>query len=151
MKKNNFFYFNGLLFKTGKFSERPIFQMTLGSLIEKLSKCDQRKGVYINYPLEIGAKGLISYRGIYAELAIDFGIGWGMPAGELLFEAKNAVGKTFEGYKGGEFLMEEKTPVWISAYSLSSGMGLFDVVEKKNHVLLRYKKSIEPEDHRTLV
>ena len=35
---------------------------------------------------------------------------------DILEMAKECIGKTFTGYKGGEFLMLEDTPLWISNY-----------------------------------
>jgi len=33
---------------------------------------------------------------------------------------KQAIGKRFTGYKGGDFLMGKNTPVWLAEYSNSS-------------------------------
>ena len=54
-----------------------------------------------------------SYRGYYEELAFvpesDY-----CTAGELLELAKSCVGKTYYGWKGGEFKMSLLTPVWVA-------------------------------------
>lgn len=62
-----------------------------------------------------------SYRGYYDELAFE-------PVedttvGEMLEAAKSALGKTFEGYKGGDYVMGEYTTVWLAWYG-STGEGL---------------------------
>lgn len=66
-----------------------------------------------------------SWRGSYRELALGFteeGSGDGFKTvSELLEDLKNAVGKTYEGYKGGDYLMGKTTPVWIANYGDSSG------------------------------
>ncbi len=56
-----------------------------------------------------------SYRGDYACLAFE-------PAkdttvGAMLSAARSALGKTYTGYKGGEFVMGEYTDVYIAEYS----------------------------------
>jgi hypothetical protein len=61
---------------------------------------------------------------------------------EMLLEIK---GKTFVGYKGGDFLMGKNTPVWVANYSESSGykqnedfdsLGIVDVKEVEGKVIL---------------
>lgn len=58
-----------------------------------------------------------SFRGYYEQLAFE-------PVenaviGDMLAHAKSALGKTFTGYKGGEFEMDEHTDCWISEYGTS--------------------------------
>ncbi len=80
--------------------------MTLKDLIEELEK---------QPPEKIARKGFHhphSYRGDYCDLAFE-------PknvvtAGEMLADAKSALGKTFEGWKGGDFTMNEYTECWIA-------------------------------------
>ena len=55
-----------------------------------------------------------SYRGYYDELAFE-------PdeharIGDMLSAAESALGKTFQGYKGGDYVMLEMTPVHIAEY-----------------------------------
>lgn len=59
-----------------------------------------------------------SYRGYYCDLAFELGEGK-RPAWGLLAECKSAIGKVFEGYKGGNYIMKESTPVWIAEYGCS--------------------------------
>lgn len=56
----------------------------------------------------------MSYRGYYDQVAFE-------PIenariGDMLEHARNALGKTFTGYKGGEFMMDETTECWIAEY-----------------------------------
>ena len=46
----------------------------------------------------------------------------------MLEYAKSALGATFTGYKGGEFLMEEFTDCWICEYGTSHGDGIGPVM-----------------------
>ncbi|MCO2577536.1 hypothetical protein FA322_08720 [Pseudomonas aeruginosa] len=82
--------------------------MNLGTLIDELSKLPARRKV------EYGFSKPMSYRGYYDELAFE-------PArdvtiGSMLKNAKSAVGKTFTGYKGGQFKMTADTPVHLAHY-----------------------------------
>ncbi len=36
-----------------------------------------------------------------------------MNVGELLDELKSAVGKTYQGWKGGDYVMDRDTEVWV--------------------------------------
>lgn len=61
----------------------------------------------------------MSYRGYYDQLAFE-------PIenariGDMLTHAKNALGKEFTGYKGGEYIMGECTDCWIAPYGSSGG------------------------------
>ena len=66
--------------------------------------------------------GLHSYRGYYDHLALGYtGEDGSMEVGELLALLKGAVGKTYTGWKGGDFKMTRKTPVWIGNAGHCSG------------------------------
>ncbi len=95
-------------------------QLTLGELIIKLETIpDKTKSVVYDFgefvPTEID-----SWRGIYAELALDYDKKEPKTIEQILNLLKNAVGKTFEGYKGGDFRMGRNTPIWVANYSESS-------------------------------
>lgn len=58
-----------------------------------------------------------SFRGYYDQLAFE-------PVedarlGDMLSNAESALGKVFEGYRGGSYLMDEYTDCWISEYGTS--------------------------------
>ena len=118
-------------------------QLLLGEMILKLEGVkDKSKPLYIDL-LGKRPMGIDSWRGSYCELAIqtesfgDFNtdkIAWESEDGqyksykpqkigkenptveEWLKVLKEAVGKTFTGYKGGDFLMGKNTPVWLAEY-----------------------------------
>ena len=83
--------------------ERAETQMTLGKLIADLEAMP--KGACV-----ANLKSAHSYRGYYSDLAFEKGEGQ-RPAAELLAECKAAMGKVFEGYKGGNYVMGALTPV----------------------------------------
>jgi len=119
--------------------------ITLGELIAKLEPIPQEyKWSYNNSvtPVEVRydfpgmyPTYLDSWRGIYAELALGYG-GEKKNLADLLKDCKEAVGKTFEGYKGGEFVMGKATPIWVSNYGESQSMGIVDVINEGHTVIL---------------
>lgn len=98
--------------------------MTLGELIKALEGYTRNHEVLLKDIQRreiIGVPGkLDSWRGVYAHLALGYGqrkdeyFDPSPTVADLLADAKSAVGKTFQGYKGGDFTMDRSTPVWIS-------------------------------------
>lgn len=90
-------------------AERSLSQMTLGKLIAILS----------GLPKETKIDKICSphsYRGYYSDLSFEKGEG-DQTVGELLSILQSeCLGKEFTGYKGGEFFMDEHTPLWIANY-----------------------------------
>lgn len=89
--------------------------MYLKDLITFLEKQDPNKVV------PYGFHAPHSHRGDYSELAFE--PTENITFGEMLSEARSAVGATFEGYKGGDFKMSEFTPVYIANYG-ETGSGI---------------------------
>lgn len=99
--------------------ERSHSQMTLGGMIAALEALSPDAEVF-------GLGGLMSYRGYYSDLAFE-PIDGARPVADVLRDCRSAMGETFEGYKGGDYLMGKTTPLWVSAYGRASGdrlMGL---------------------------
>lgn len=87
--------------------ERAETQMTLGKLIAVLEGME---------PMTVlpGLRNAHSYRGYYSDLAFEEG---GENTAALLLEhCREAMGREFGGYKGGDYLMGENTPVWVAHY-----------------------------------
>ncbi len=91
--------------------------VTLGWLIEAIETCVPDDYNFLGDGIE-----LHSYRGAYRELAI-----WhsdpsliepenGTPKSELLKLLKGAIGSTFNGYKGGDYNMCERSLVFLDPY-----------------------------------
>jgi hypothetical protein len=100
--------------------ERAETQMTLGKMIAALEAM----------PPETVVANLIephSYRGYYDDLAFEQGEGTRL-ASELLADCKSAMGEVFHGYKGGEFVMGSRTPLWVASYGCC-GMKLIAIRE----------------------
>lgn len=88
-------------------------QYTLGELIEALENFHPAR----HSPLGFGNPH--SYRGDYSELAFE-----PAPAAtvaDMLAVAKSALGRTFEGWKGGDYVMDEHTPVWFALEGHGNG------------------------------
>ena len=116
-------------------------QLTLGELILKLEpiveKQDKEEPM-VQYDFEyLFPTDIDSWRGSYEELALNFtSEGEQMKVSEFLKMLKSTVGKTFIGYKGGEFVMSKHTPVWVVNYSNSGNTAVIEVVDKGYTVLL---------------
>ena len=96
--------------------------MNLGELIEQLKQYNP------NTKVKLGFGNPHSYRGYYHDLAFE-------PVeyttiGEMLKHAESALGKIFEGYKGGAYLMDKWTDVWFAHYGMCGG--------RIEHTLLQY-------------
>jgi hypothetical protein len=85
----------------------------LGQLIEALRAADQ------SLIAPFGFAEPMSYRGYYEDLA--FQPAKNVSVASMLAHAESALGATFEGYKGGDFVMHEWTTCWIAGYSESGG------------------------------
>jgi len=89
--------------------KRAETQMTLGGLMATLEAMPAESVV-------ANLRNPHSYRGYYIDLAFERGDG-SVLASDLLTMCKERVrDQTFEGYKGGEFVMGLRTPVWIAKY-----------------------------------
>lgn len=80
--------------------------MTLGELIAVLNTVEPERKV------ALGFHKPHSYRGFYDELAFE--PHRDTTVGAMLKDAESALGKTFTGWKGGDFTMEKHTTVWMS-------------------------------------
>jgi hypothetical protein len=92
-----------------------------------------------------------SWRGAYAELAMDYREKESVEKIKTVAEwceiLSEAIGKTFEGYKGGDFRMGKTTSIWVANYGNASGFksdkendlyyqGIVGVEEHAEHVSL---------------
>lgn len=105
--------------------ERGNYHLTLGDLVDALAKADPSMPVIYDMMEQAAPSAPQSYRGYYCDLSFP-----PSPApitvNELLTEAKDALGSTFEGYKGGDFEMHSGTPLWASPYGSANGIAIMD-------------------------
>ena len=117
-------------------------QLTLSELILKLEPIvkNQKDGeeATVRYDFEyLFPTSIDSWRGSYNELALNFETqGEEMKVSEFLNMLKECIGKTFTGYKGGNFTMHKGTPIWVANYSHSGNTAVIDVVDNGYVVLL---------------
>lgn len=95
--------------------------MQLGLLIKFLEKCDP------NIVVPMGFSNPHSYRGYYQDLAFE--PTENVTVKGMLESAKSALGTTYTGYKGGEYLMDENCEVWLAQYGMT-GEGLGEILLK---------------------
>lgn len=100
--------------------------ISLGSLIDKLAKCDPEREVMFDW-CGMGPTTFDSYRGYYDHLAVGYEDNHCIRAGELLELAKAACGETYTGWKGGDYRMDRDTPVWVANPGHCYGTAIVDV------------------------
>lgn len=119
-------------------------QLSLGELIQKIEELgltyaagEEAKTVCFDFGSAIPTT-LNSWRGIYAELALGYKLSGydsndehfpNVTAESLLNELKSALNKSFEGWKGGDFIMGENTPVWVANPGNSGDTAIIDVID----------------------
>lgn len=92
--------------------ERSRTQMTLGGFIATLEALPRERII-------VGVGAAFSYRGYYSDLAFEAD-GRTRTVGEVLSAARACMGQVFEGYKGGDFVMGARTPLWsVEHYSMT--------------------------------
>lgn len=99
--------------------ERSATQMTLIQLIEAIKKFNPERRIK-----SLGNPH--SYRGYYSDLSFEFQKGTQSCGDFLLMLKQNCLGATFTGYKGGDFYMDEDTPLWIAKYGYT-GQAIIDL------------------------
>ena len=122
--------------------------MTLGGLTAALKALafDEDAKVqfdFCNYvPSHLG-----SYRGFYEDLAIGYceeaGSDKDMLVSNFLKMLEEANGKTFQGYKGGDFGMGENTRLWVANYGRCSSTALVGIAAYKRWRVVLETKYID--------
>lgn len=121
---------------------RSQYHLTLGDLIEFLSSQEGHMIVRVDACVEDDAvyPGMPdSYRGYYDDLAFA-PTGEPITCDELLKRCKLALNSTYQGYKGGDFVMSEDTPLWLSAYGINSQIAIVAVEHVGDSLVLKTKQ-----------
>jgi len=105
--------------------ERGNYQLTLGGLVKALEAEDAGMPVVYDFD-DASPSSPDSYRGYYSDLSFPPS-STPITVGQLLRDAKDAIGAEFTGYKGGEFEMHTETPLWASPYGTSNGRAIMGV------------------------
>ena len=119
-------------------------QLSLGEFIKELESVDlkmEHNGEVKEVEFDFGTAfptQLDSWRGSYDEIALGYKMSGydnnsehfaNTKADKLLEHLKEAVGKEYEGYKGGDFTMDKNTPVWVANYGHSGNTGVVGVLD----------------------
>ena len=113
--------------------------MRLAGLINALAELPPDLPVYVGSE---PAGQLGSYRGYYNQLTIYRSIELTfqgpkpVTVAELLTDARNADGKTFTGYKGGDYAMGLSTPVWADDYGNADGLAIVELIQDSDRVTI---------------
>ena len=89
-------------------------RLSLGELITRLSECPKDSSVIFDFG-GLHPTQCASYRGYYSDLAIGFSSEGPRPSvAVVLVFLKSAVGRTFTGWKGGDYKMTKGSQVWVA-------------------------------------
>ena len=120
-------------------------QLTLGEIISKLEAIDSKikngrdKLIYYDFGY-FSPTDLMSWRGSYCELAIGYSEkDTPKTANEFLKELEEAIGKTFQGYKGGVYVMGKTTPVWVANYGESCETAIVNIKDNEYDIIIETK------------
>lgn len=111
-------------------------QMTVGELIATLQRKDPEAWITFDF-VHFRPKGIHSYRGYYEDLAIGYESGGDCTVADVLKWLEDANGQTFYGYKGGEYMMDSDTVVWVANHNESGGTAIVDVVDDSWRIVLK--------------
>lgn len=117
-------------------AERSRYHVTLGKLIEVLAAADPDMPVIFDD--DTSPCKPHSYRGYYSDLSFA-GCNEPKPAGDLLAQCRVALGATFEGYKCGDFVMGDDTPLWRASWG-HTGDAIVGVTVVAGKLLLETKQ-----------
>ncbi len=80
-----------------------------------------------------------SWRGSYSELALNYksyNESEPLEITDFYNMLKETIGKTFGGYKGGEYIMGKNTPVWVANYGDSGNTAVIDIVNDEYQIII---------------
>ena len=115
--------------------------LTMSTMRDKLLQCNPDSPVKF-------ADGLFpkfyfqSYRGYYwmAALGSEVQHSHIINVSKLIKMINLAIGCLIYGYKGGDYMVYDNTPVWHSNYDEASGLIIVDVIQQDDYVLLQTLK-----------
>ncbi len=125
-------------------------QLTLGQLIKKIEGInpvynigseEKEKQVVFDFCSAVPTE-LDSWRGSYCELALGYELdefnkeSHYVSVSGFLKELKGALNRFFCGWKGGEYLMDKNTPIWVDNPGYCHKTAIINVIEDDNKVWL---------------
>jgi hypothetical protein len=119
-------------------AERSNYHVTLGEMIDALRASHPSKQVVCSDDTTQAPGNAGSYRGYYEDLAFS-PVSAPVTVRQFLSECESALGSIFDGYKGGEFTMHHRTPLWVSEYGNNSGRAVVSTVDEPDAFVLVIK------------
>lgn len=123
-------------------------QLTLGQLIDKirliiyndLANNSSKHEAIVKYNFGgMFPNNIDSWRGSYDELALNFVDFYEsedrLTAAKFIELLEASVGKTFGGYKGGEFVMSRDTPIWMANHGHDGNTAVIDVLYRSPYII----------------
>lgn len=121
--------------ETGR-RERSRYHLTLGGAIKAMDGLPAE--MLVEFDRGGAPDGAHSYRGYYSDLAFET-TGAPITVAGFLNQCRAALGRTFEGYKGGDFAMKDDTPLWCAAYGCT-GLAIMGPVMGDGKLILTTKE-----------
>lgn len=110
--------------------------LRLGDIIEALEQAPPDAAVVFDF-CGFTPDGIDSWRGVYSDLAIGCGERHRhVPVRDFLNVLRDADGKVFTGYKGGDYRMGLETPVWVSNYGDADSTAVVRVTHNRYQAVL---------------
>lgn len=119
-------------------SFRSSGQLTLGDLIDALKSVkDKKASVRFDFGY-MKPKQIESWRGSYDELAINYSEDDddSEKVSHFISRLNQCIGKTFVGYKGGDFVMKKNTPVWVANHGQAANTAIFGIKDFGYQVII---------------
>lgn len=117
---------------------RSGYHLTLGQAIEQLEKLDPDLPIFFDWNRNHPSRPQ-SYRGHYSDLAIGFTAAQSYHVREMLISLRGVLGKTLEGYKGGDIIMDADTPLWAANYG-DTGRAIIGIESSPDAVIFVTKQ-----------
>ena len=112
--------------------------MTLGKIIDWLERLPPEDEVVFDF-CRASPSGIDSSRGDYAELALGYSFEQVATVLDVLKWCKGAVGATFSGYKGGDYMMTRDTQVWVDKWGAWTGTAIDSMEHNYGQAMIRTK------------
>lgn len=116
--------------------QHHVNQMTLGEMLLALARFDDSATVYFDFCGQAPTR-LTSFRGYYDQLALCHEEDAACTVGALRGWLSAAVGATFTGYKGGDYVMARSTRLWVANFGRSGGTAVAGVLDDTGTCIIR--------------
>lgn len=124
-------------------------QLTLGELLNLLKDIPTEWGKDkrpVDISFDFGTAyptGFSSWRGSYEEIAVEYALsGYDgeqfahTDLKDFVKMIEDSIGKEFDGWKGGEFVMTENTPVWVANSGNVGNTAVVGIVNENYTVII---------------